>query len=619
MASGSLKMTDNLPQGFTLDTDELPQGFTLDEVIAENKGITEPIRAVASSIGREIVGGIAGLGQAINPFADEGAGAATVEEFRQGAFKPETPEGKENLKLFGELVQKGIDVVNYPISGLFGLSELISGEGIDKAVETVKGVQDDGLGKTLGRRSFEETGSPLQATIGEVFPEFAMSLTGARPAKLAIEGIPTGVAAVAKEIPPIAKAATKGALSPFTKQSKSKQRLAELLDMDDIPDKAVGYDIVIPKTKKNKTSFEQFKSDVLRMDEPKVVKNPFEQEALRQGFDRGVLGSFKGASRATKDKALEMVDIAESISGRRVLAQKMRSSNVVGDALIDRIEKVLQVNKDSGKRVGMESKLLKDQIVDFDPIVDNFIGSLDDLGITLTQNKQGAIVPDFKGSDIQGLAGLESTIRKVVARMRDTKGTDAYSLHKMKQYIDEVVSYGKNQKGLGGKTENVLSSLRSDISELLNSNFEHYSKANKDYSETINAINTIKSVSPRFDPRNLSKGYLGTQMRKLTSNYANKDDMLDAINVIDQLAVKHGGVYGDNILTLNMLVDELNTVFGAQARTSIEGVFTKGAKQAARGDIKEVAIDKAVDLAEDARGINEEGAFNAIKALLSEE
>ena len=602
------------PDSYLAGTD-----FNPDQYLSETSGITEPIRAVASSMGREVVGGIAGLAQALNPFAEEGAGAAMVEDFRQGAFKPETPEGKENLKLFGELVQKGVDVVNYPIAGIFGLAELISGEGLDQAVDTIKSVQEQGLGKTLGERSFEETGSPLQATIGEVFPDFALSLTAARPTIKTIEGAKTGVAAIAKEIPSLTKSATKTALTPFTKQSKTKQRMAELLDMDDIPDKAVGYDVVIPKTKKNKTSFEQFKSDVLRMDEPKVVKNPFEQEAMRQGFDRGVLGSIKNASRGTKDKMLEMVDIAEQISNRRELAQTTRSSNVLGDAMIDRITKVLEVNKKSGQAVRISAAGLKGEKVDFDPVIESFTESLSDLGITLTQNKQGAIVPDFKGSDIQGFTGLEGSIRRVVSRIRDTKDVDAHSLHKIKQYIDEGISYGKAQTGLGGKTEGVLRSLRSNISELLNNNFDDYAKANKDYSETITAIDAIKSVSPRFDPRNLSKGYLGTQARKLTGNWANKDDMLDAINVVDQLAVKHGGTYTDNILSLNMLVDELNSVFGTQARTSLQGELAKGVKEGMKGGIKEIVIDKVAEAAESARGIDEQGAFEAIKALLSEQ
>ena len=603
-------MDSNLPKGFTVDSTELPAGFTIDESVG---GIVEPVMAIGSSIGREVIGGLAGLAQSLNPYADEGAGAAMVDDFRQGAFKPETQAGKENLKLFGELVQKGVDVVNYPISGLFGLSELMSGEGIDKAVDTITSVQDKGLGKTLGERSFEETGSPIQATIGEMFPEFAMSLTAARP----IAKAPGTAIAAAKSSLPVVQKTVKTALTPFTRQSKANSRMTELLQMDDIPDKAVGYDIVMPKEKANQTSFQKFKNDVLRMDEPKIVSNQFEQEAMKQGFDKGVLGSIKNATPETKARMLEMVDIAEQISNRRELAQKMRSSNVVGDAMIDRIKKVLEVNKDAGSRVGMESKLLIGQKVDFDPVINNFTESLEDLGITLKQTKDG-VVTDFKGSDIQGMSGLENSIKRVVTRMRDTKDIDAYALHKIKQFIDQNISYGKNQHGLSGRAEGVLTSLRADISNLLNDNFDNYAKANSDYSETITAIDNIRKASPKFDPKNLSKGYLGTQARKLTGNWANKDDMLDAINIIDQLAVKHGGIYNDNVLSLNMLVDELNSVFGTQARTSLQGEMAKGVKEGLKGSVKDVAIDKVAEAAEAARGINEEGAFKAIKALLSE-
>ena len=36
-------------------------------------GVIEPVRAVASAVGRTVAGGLAGTAQALNPFAEEGA------------------------------------------------------------------------------------------------------------------------------------------------------------------------------------------------------------------------------------------------------------------------------------------------------------------------------------------------------------------------------------------------------------------------------------------------------------------------------------------------------------------------------------------------------------------
>jgi len=133
--------------------------------------IIEPALAVGSSAGRTIAGGISGIFQALNPFAEEGAGAETVRAFQEGAFQPTTEAGRQGLEILGALVQTGVDIVNFPISGLAGLGELVKGQGLDQAVQTIKSVQDKGVSTTIGQRVFEETGSPLAATIAEVFSQ----------------------------------------------------------------------------------------------------------------------------------------------------------------------------------------------------------------------------------------------------------------------------------------------------------------------------------------------------------------------------------------------------------------------------------------------------------------
>ena len=133
-------------------------------------GIVEPAAAIASGLGTQIAGGLAGTAQALNPWAKEGAGAEMVKSVQSEAFHPKTKEGKENLKALGEGVQWVVDKFNVPMSGIGGIIELVSGQGLDQAVKTIENIQKEGISKTLGSRVYEETDSPLAATFAETAP-----------------------------------------------------------------------------------------------------------------------------------------------------------------------------------------------------------------------------------------------------------------------------------------------------------------------------------------------------------------------------------------------------------------------------------------------------------------
>ena len=133
--------------------------------------VIEPAQAVGSALARTVGGGLKGAAQAVNPFADPGAGAAAVEEVQAGAFQPTTAAGQEGLETLNDLIQRGVDIVNFPLSGLGGIIELVSGQGLDQAAETIKAIQKEGVSKVAGERVFEETGSPLAATVAETTPE----------------------------------------------------------------------------------------------------------------------------------------------------------------------------------------------------------------------------------------------------------------------------------------------------------------------------------------------------------------------------------------------------------------------------------------------------------------
>jgi hypothetical protein len=110
--------------------------------------ILEPAATVASSIVAEPVAGLAGIAQAINPFAEQGAGARAVEATREAlTFQPRTQAGKEGLQSVG--------------SALAPVGEALSS-----------------LEKSLGDSVFDATGSPALAAAATTAPTAILEAIG---------------------------------------------------------------------------------------------------------------------------------------------------------------------------------------------------------------------------------------------------------------------------------------------------------------------------------------------------------------------------------------------------------------------------------------------------------
>jgi len=174
-----------LPEGFELDKpaqgEGLPDGFVIDGPEQDDgffgASIIEPAATIASGMASTIAGGLSGVG--VLPYAPAGVGADVVNYVKEaGTFQPRTKAGQEGLEFAGNAVQGAVDLANYPLSGIGGLMEVLSGQGIDQAAETIRNIQEKGVGKTFGNRIFEETGSPLAATIAETSPDAILEMTG---------------------------------------------------------------------------------------------------------------------------------------------------------------------------------------------------------------------------------------------------------------------------------------------------------------------------------------------------------------------------------------------------------------------------------------------------------
>jgi hypothetical protein len=564
--------------------------------------VIEPVRAIASSVGRTIAGGVAGTVQALNPFADEGAGAQTVRDVQAGAFQPETQAGQQGLETLGELIQKGVDIANIPLSGLAGLAELVAGQGIDQAAETVKASQAEGVPKTLGSRVFEETGSPLAATVAETLPAAVGSVIGTK-------GVP-----IPKSIPvkPAIDAVKGAAESVFKFQTPTKKRIAEKIA-------AGSSDIDTARFK---------------LSDGAAVSDKVARETINQGFDEGVIAAVKTASKADKIEMQKMVDIMEKGKRNKLFAAKNRPSDVAGDTLLSRVKVIRDANRGAGVKIDKVARTLKGQPLDVSTATRSFGDALDNLGVTLTRNSEGKFVPDFKLSQLS--PGDRGPLKEVIRQMniRGDGGVDALDVHKMKRIIDNNVTFGKVKTGISGDAERVLKSFRSGLDEALDTNFPKYNEANVQYSETISALNSIKDVAGTkmdLSGGNADKA-LGTLLRRTLSNQQSRIRLIDAVDEIDSVAKKHGGgdllriegkggLGNNDLLNQVLFVDELDRVFGATARTSFQGQVSQaveqGAKVARRGG-GELAADAVAAAAKKLQGINDQNAFKSIKELLKQ-
>jgi len=154
----------------------------------------EAAPAIASSAIAQPISGLVGL--AVAPFV----GAREAEEIinkvqktAQDLTAPESPEGQEALRQLGAFVEKGVEGVREIVAPpLAAAGTLIQAEGPEDV--TVEGferleerIKQEGIGKTFGDITFEETGSPLAAAVVTGLPEVTVDLLGLKGAQRGVK------------------------------------------------------------------------------------------------------------------------------------------------------------------------------------------------------------------------------------------------------------------------------------------------------------------------------------------------------------------------------------------------------------------------------------------------
>lgn len=370
----------------------------------------------------------------------------------------------------------------------------------------------------------------------------------------------------------------------------------------------------------------------------KVTDDYKAKAAIKQGFDEGFVAMIKASPAKAREKMTAMLDVVDQGKKNFRAGAENRPLDIAGDSVVMRVDVVKAANRAAGNRLDHVAKSLKGKPINVAPAVDSFLEKIKEMGVSLNI-KENAI--SFIDSDLEGVIGPQRVLKNVINRMRNTKAPDAYDIHRLKKFLDEQVTYGKNARGLGGKTEGILKSLRHNLDGLLDEQFPEYNRVNTEYSETIGALDALQDVAGRkmdFYGPNADKA-IGTLTRRLLSNAQSRIPLKDAIAQLDAVAKKfttdgaqdivpHGYIskrsgvkasdLDDDVMGQVLFVDELEKLTGAFARTSFQGDIEKVVRRTANADGRGMIADAVEAGVNKARGINEDNALKAMRALLKD-
>ena len=171
-------------------------------------GTGQTALTVGSGMAGEAAGGVAGIGSLMRGQGVDHA-VNTIDTVKNAlSYTPTSPEGQQYLQGVGQGMEAASKAVDYPLSGLGGMAELATGQGIDQAGKTVSDIQNKGISQTMGDRTMEVTGSPAAASIAKATPTAVMmaaGLGGSGKAATEAEQAAARAARVAKDAADIAR------------------------------------------------------------------------------------------------------------------------------------------------------------------------------------------------------------------------------------------------------------------------------------------------------------------------------------------------------------------------------------------------------------------------------
>jgi len=332
--------------------------------------------------------------------------------------------------------------------------------------------------------------------------------------------------------------------------------------------------------------------------------------------------AMKGSSDTDIDGMSKQLDTMQEIRKNPLVAMTKRPADVPGSMLNQRLKHIFKLKKDAGDQMDAIANSLKGGApVDVSKALQGVSRKLEGYGIEVDPVTHKV---NYKNSVFDGLKTPQNAISRLVKKLSTlSKKTnlDAHDIHVLKKFIDEGVSYGgKSDTGLMGSIEVMLKDFRHGINTALGEKFPEYKRVNTQYSEAMDSLESLQKAtgaSINFKGNHLETA-LGTSLGKLMSKYPSRQNMINAVNQIDEISRKYGGEYDDNINLQVLFANELDYQFGDVARASHAASVARGTKEAAnvatgQKTIFGTGLEYAAGKYDDFRGVDQDGAMKAMR------
>ena len=604
----TFKVTDpTTGQTLTLTGDSPPTEAELNEIFSQIPapqptppikstltGDIEQLAALGSGIVAEPIAGLAGIAQTLNPFAEEGAGARAVEATREAlTFKPRTEAGIADLQ--------------------------ITGEALAPVGEAFKSTED-----ALGGFAFELTGSPAIASAATSLPTAVFEALGLASLRSVSDGTrlltPEGRPTRELEVVLDRQGLTFDNLTDTAKAEIPEIADKKLLRIGGKADRAEAAENALIEQIKSGGSDDALAT--LKVVNNRIAPDKIGAEAVKQGFEPGLVQLVKTTNASTKAKMKDMLNLTKRIKANLRVSQDVgRPTDIVGDAVVDRIKFIRGSANDARLELNDIAKNeLGGQSVNATRVIDRFQESMDKLDVRLIEGADGVPKPVFRESLISKDRTSQKVIKDLIDLMSEGSAPDALRFHKMKRQLDNMIDFRK--KSAGGLSEagrNVLKDIRSSLNDAVREVNPRYAEVNDKLSSALTSLDDFKKVSGStidiFGEG--SNKAIGQDLRGLMSNRKSRVNLENAVNNLDSTAANLGGLFNDNIKDLSTFANSLDDRFGAVAKTSLKGEVESAIRGGARDFVREKVVEKAAKGFENLRGVNEFSAFRSMEDLLS--
>lgn len=340
------------------------------------------------------------------------------------------------------------------------------------------------------------------------------------------------------------------------------------------------------------------------------------KNAIRQFGSAEPIAVIKASSPTDKRAIKKMVDIVSRVKKDPLLGDKVRVGDVVGKSLKNRVLGIKTLLETSGKQIDrVARKQLKGKQVNIASAKNSFKSALDNLRIGY-EPSTGSV--NFEGSALEGAGGAQARdlVKRMALRLKDDV-IDAQDVHFAKRLIDQKTAFGSSERGLAGEIESAIKGLRANLNQSLRDSFPAYAKANQKYSDSIDALNSFQDAAGSKlnldDPK-----ALGVKARSFTNNSLSRARLAESLDNMQDVLAKYGIRFKDDISTQVFAANAIEERFKTSGSTTFQSEIAKAGRDVVAKGVRETIIDKAADLAEKIKGVNDDEAIKALLKILGE-